>query len=42
MLLLDRIKGGHRIVSRLEVEGTLVIRESCRPLKELDEPEYYI
>ena len=42
MLLLDRIRGGHRIVSRLEVEGTLVIRESCRPLKELTEPEYYI
>ena len=42
MLLLDRIKGGHRIVSRLEVEGTLIIRESCRPYKELNEPEYYI
>ncbi len=42
MLLLDRIKGGHRIVSRLEVEGTLVIRESCHPFRELNEPEYYI
>lgn len=42
MLLLDRIRGGHRIVSRLEVEGTLVIRESCRPFRELNEPEYYI
>ncbi len=42
MLLLDRIRGGHRIISRLEVEGTLVIRESCRSLRELNEPEYYI
>lgn len=42
MLLLDRIKGGHRIVSRLEVEGTLIIRESCRPFKNYYEPEYYI
>ena len=42
MLLLDRIKGGHRIISRLEVEGTLIIRESCRPYGELNEPEYYI
>ena len=42
MLLLDRIKGGHRTISRIEVEGTLVIRESCRPVGELNEPEYYI
>ncbi|MBO6141189.1 MAG: LacI family DNA-binding transcriptional regulator [Ruminococcus sp.] len=42
MLLLDRIRGGHRIISRLEVEGTLIVRESCRPIRELNEPEYYI
>ena len=42
MILLDRIKGGHKTISRLEVEGTLVIRESCRPFKEMNEPEYYI
>ena len=42
MLLLDRIKGGHKIVSRLELEGTLMIRESCRPFSEMTEPEYYI
>ena len=42
MLLLDRINGGHKIVSRLEVEGTLIIRESCHPVNELNEPEYYI
>ena len=42
MLLLDRIKGGHKIVSRLELEGTLIIRESCRNYSEMTEPEYYI
>ena len=42
MLLLDRIEGGHRSASRMELQGTLMIRESCRPLRELTEPEYYI
>jgi DNA-binding LacI/PurR family transcriptional regulator len=42
MLLLDRIKGGHKIVSRIELEGTLMIRESCRNYSEISEPEYYI
>lgn len=42
MLLLDRIKGGHKIVSRIELEGTLMIRESCRSYSEITEPEYYI
>ena len=42
MLLLDRINGGHKTISRLEVEGTLVIRESCRHVTEMSEPEYYI
>lgn len=42
MLLLDRIKGGHKIVSRIELEGTLMIRESCRNYSEVSEPEYYI
>ena len=28
-LLLDRIRGGHKSVARIEVEGRLVIRESC-------------
>ena len=42
MLLLDRIRGGHRIVSRLELVGTLIIRESCRPNTGVNEPEYYI
>ena len=42
MILIDRITGGHKTVSRLEVEGTLVIRESCYPASRLNEPEYYI
>ena len=42
MLLLDRIAGGHKTVSRLEMEGTLIVRESCFPLSKFNEPEYYI
>lgn len=42
MLLLDRIAGGHKTVSRLEMEGTLIVRESCLPLSKYNEPEYYI
>lgn len=42
IILLDRIAGGHKTVSRLEVEGTLVIRESCYPVSRSNEPEYYI
>lgn len=42
MLLLDRIEGGHKIISRLEVEGTLIVRESCSPITDAFEPEYYI
>ena len=42
MLLLDRIKGGHRTAARVVLDGTLVIRESCRRFTEMSEPEYYI
>jgi DNA-binding LacI/PurR family transcriptional regulator len=42
IFLLDRIHGGHRIVSRVEMEGTLIVRDSCRNAAELTEPEYYI
>ena len=42
MLLLDRINGGHKLISRLELQGTLIVRGSCRPFNELNEPEYYI
>lgn len=42
ILLLDRIQGGHKAIAQLEMEGKLVIRESCKPLNETQEPEYYI
>ena len=42
MLLLDRINGGHKLISQLELQGTLRVRGSCRPFNELNEPEYYI
>ncbi len=42
ILLLDRIHGGHRIVSRLEMEGTLIVRDSCRTIAEQYQPEYFI
>ena len=42
MFLTDRIRGRHRIVAKLELEGTLVIRESVRPFSEMHEQEYYI
>ncbi len=42
LILLNRIQGKHKTIARLELEGTLVIRESCRPIAESSEPEYYI
>ena len=42
MLLLDRIRGGHSTASKLEVVGTLVRRESVKPVNEQNEPEYII
>jgi DNA-binding LacI/PurR family transcriptional regulator len=42
IFLLDRIQGGHRIISRVEMEGTLIVRDSCRNISEQTEPEYYI
>lgn len=42
-LLLDRIKGGHKSKVYLEVEGALILRESCRDISETTyECEYYI
>ncbi len=34
-LLLDRIQGGHKGVVRMELEGRLVVRESCREHREV-------
>lgn len=42
MILLDRIQGKHKAISRLELESTLVVRESCKNISEFIEPEYYI
>ena len=42
ILLLDRISGGHKTVTRLEMEGTLMKRESVKHIYEQNEPEYYI
>ncbi|MGN0587097.1 MAG: LacI family DNA-binding transcriptional regulator [Oscillospiraceae bacterium] len=41
-LLLDRISGGHKTISKLEMEGTLIVRESCFSVPKMNEPEYYI
>lgn len=41
-LLLDRIKGGHSGCVRMELEGSLRIRESCHPADESRICEYYI
>lgn len=41
-LLLDRINGGHRSVLRMEIESSLVIRESCSRVEDAMECEYYI
>lgn len=41
-LLLDRIRGEHTSVVRLEVEGNLIIRQSCTPVEDSRWCEYYI
>lgn len=41
-LLLDRIKGGHKAAAKVELEGTLLIRESCSPPENSMKCEYYI
>lgn len=41
-LLLDRIKGRHENVIRLEMEGNIIIRSSCAPVDEAYATEYYI
>ena len=42
MLLLDRINGRHKTVTKIEIDTKLIIRESCRNITEMQEPEYYI
>ncbi len=41
-LLLDRIKGGHKGVVRTELEGKLMIRNSCTTVAESSWSDYYI
>ena len=41
-LLLDLMKGGHKSVTRIELEAQLIRRESCRNADETEECEYYI
>ena len=41
-LLLDRIKGGHDEVARIELEGKLVLRSSCCDVTNSSQVEYYI
>ena len=41
-LLLDRIRGGHSEVARMELEGRLMLQEICFLLSEMNQPEYCI
>ena len=41
-LLLDRLNGGHKGIVRTELEGKLIIRESCTPVENTNRLEYYI
>lgn len=41
-LLVDRIRGRHQNVMRLEIEGNLVVRDSCAPVDETYITEYCI
>ncbi len=39
MILMDRINGGHQTISKVQMEGKLVVRDSVRDANEI---EYYI
>lgn len=41
-LLLDRIRGGHKGIVRMELEGKLMIRNSCTPVEDSRWCDYYI
>ena len=41
-LLLDRMKGGHKNVVRVELEGTLIKRNSCASVEESVWSDYCI
>ncbi|MBO6142603.1 MAG: LacI family DNA-binding transcriptional regulator [Lachnospira sp.] len=41
-VLLDRIRGGHKEVIRIELEAKLLLRSSCCRVEDVSQPEYYI
>ena len=41
-LLIDRINGGHKATARIELDGTLTVRESCARVENAMNCEYYI
>ncbi len=41
-LLLDRLRGGHRGIARIEIQCSLVKRDSCTPASDSRWCEYYI
>lgn len=41
-LLLDRLSGGHKGIVRTELEGKLIVRESCTSVENTNRLEYYI
>ena len=41
-LLVDRLSGGHKGIVRTELEGKLMIRESCTLVENANRMEYYI
>jgi len=41
-LLIDRLDGGHKGIVRTELEGKLMIRESCTLVENANRMEYYI
>lgn len=41
-LLTDRMQGGHKGVAKIELEGKLMIRESCASVENANSLEYYI
>ncbi|MGN0483143.1 MAG: LacI family DNA-binding transcriptional regulator [Lachnospiraceae bacterium] len=41
-LLLDRLNGGHKAIVRMELEGKLMVRESCTTAENVSGDIYYI
>lgn len=41
-LLMNRIKGGHKSIAKIELEGKLMIRNSCTPVEETGWCDYFI